>query len=71
MSVLPIRCPKCPCTQVYRYISSVTVLTVMCPQCEFTWSVEMSSVSSATREQVAFESLDQTSEHATRPRGPH
>jgi phage FluMu protein Com len=50
---LPIRCPKCAHDQVRLYISSVTVLTIKCPECAFVWSIEIASLPPDTRAQLA------------------
>lgn len=51
--LLPIRCPKCAHDQVRLYVSSATVLTIKCPECAFAWSVEIASLPTDTKEQVA------------------
>ena len=51
--LLPIRCPKCTHDQVRLYVSSATVLTIKCPECAFTWSIEIASLPPATRTQLA------------------
>ena len=50
--LLPIRCPKCAHDQVRLYVSSATVLTIKCPECAFTWSVEIASLPTDTRDQL-------------------
>ena len=50
---LPIRCPKCTHDQVQLYISSATILTIKCPECEFTWSVEIATLPPDTQTQLA------------------
>ena len=52
-SLLPIRCPKCTHDQVRLFISSTTVLTIKCPQCAYTWSVEIASLPTDARDQLA------------------
>jgi hypothetical protein len=51
--LLPIRCPKCAHDQVRLYVSSATVLTVVCPECEFTWAIDIASLPRQTRAEIA------------------
>jgi len=51
-SLLPIRCPHCDHDQVLPFISSQSVLTVKCPQCARTWSIEVAALPPDTRDQV-------------------
>ena len=51
--LLPIHCPKCAHDQVRLYVSSATVLTIKCPECAITWAIEIASLPTETREQVA------------------
>jgi predicted Zn-ribbon and HTH transcriptional regulator len=51
--LLPIRCPKCTHDQVQPYVGSLTVLTVVCPECGFTWALEIASLPPHTKEQIA------------------
>jgi hypothetical protein len=50
--LLPIRCPKCIHDQMRLYVSSASVLTVKCPECAFTWTVEIASLPVETRNQL-------------------
>ena len=51
--MLPIRCPKCTHDQVRLYVSSASVLTIKCPECAFTWSVEIATLPPDTKAQLA------------------
>jgi len=51
-SLLRIQCPHCDHDQVRVFISSLTVLTVKCPQCARTWSIEVAALSPYTRQQL-------------------
>ena len=55
--LLPIRCPKCTHDEVRLNVSSATVLTINCPRCGYTWSVEIATLPTATRTLLAS-SLD-------------
>ena len=50
--LLPIRCLKCSHDHARLVVSSATVLTVKCPECAFTWSVEIASSPAETRNQL-------------------
>ena len=51
--LLPIHCPHCDHDQVRLFISSLSVLTVKCPQCAHSRFIEVAALSSDTRQQVA------------------
>ena len=51
-SFLPIHCPKCAHHQVRLHVSSATVLSIKCPECAFTWSVEIASLPTETKDQL-------------------
>jgi uncharacterized Zn finger protein len=52
-SLLPIRCPKCAQDEVRLYVSSTSVLTVQCPECGFTWAIDVASLPTATKDKIA------------------
>ena len=51
-SLLPIPCPHCDHDQVLPFISSLSVLTVKCPQCARTWSIEVAALPKGTRQRL-------------------
>ena len=51
-SLLHIRCPHCDHDQARVFIRTVTVLTVKCPQCARTWSIEVAALPPDTRHQL-------------------
>ena len=52
-TLLPIRCAKCDQDQVRLFISSRSVLTLTCPNCAHSWSLDVATLSAETRRRVA------------------
>jgi len=51
-SLLRLQCPHCDHDHARVFISSRTVLTVKCPQCARTWSIEVAALPPDTRQQL-------------------
>jgi len=51
-SLLPIPCPHCDNDEVLLFISSQSVLTVKCPQCARTWSIEVAELPKGIRQRL-------------------
>ena len=51
-SLLSIPCSYCYHEHVHLVIGSLTVLTVRCPQCARTWSIEVAALPLDTRQQL-------------------
>jgi ribosomal protein S27E len=63
LPLLPIHCPKCAHDQVRLFISSATVLTVECPQCAFSWSLDIASLPTETKTHIA-QAIQHQTNHA-------
>ncbi len=50
---LPVHCINCDQEQVRLFIRSKTVLTLKCPNCAHTWSLDVATLPAETRKQVA------------------
>lgn len=50
--VLPLHCPNCGHDGAWPRITSKTVLTVRCSECEHGWSIDVGTLSFEIREQV-------------------
>jgi len=52
-TILPIHCPKCAHDRARLFVSSFTVITVVCMQCHDSRAIEIASLPPDVRAQVA------------------
>jgi len=50
--LLPIRCLACSHDAAEVYISTITVLTVRCPQCSHVWCLDVRNLDDVVRKQL-------------------
>jgi hypothetical protein len=53
-SVLPLHCPKCAHDGATVFVSSYTVVTLVCATCRHTWSAEVAALPDAVRKRLAL-----------------
>jgi transcription elongation factor Elf1 len=57
-NTLPAPCPKCHHERSTLIVSSTSVLTITCPQCGHTWSLDLKALSSQMRAKLAAALVD-------------
>jgi hypothetical protein len=57
-SPIPLNCPHCGHPHAQLAVMSQTILTVTCPECEYSWSAEISGMPESVRKAAQVAALD-------------
>ena len=49
---LPIACPKCHQEGCLLVVKSLTIMTVRCPRCEYTWATDLRSLPKEIQQKI-------------------